>query len=138
MNKVNRFLLMLIAMAAIMLMAVGVDKGMKFYEHKKWESEREVYYEEARTDIAKMQATLQTLSEDQEALVSYLEEYELNEQASDNSISENRTEDMSVSDNNAFSDQFFGNQVSENDVSGNTISGNQISGNEIDGQVSGN
>lgn len=138
MNKVNRFLLMLIAMAAIMLMAVGVDKGMKFYEHKKWESEREVYYEEARTDIAKMQATLQTLSEDQEALVSYLEEYELNEQASDNSISENRTEDMSVSDNNAFSDQFFGNQVSENDVSGKTISGNQISGNEIDGQVSGN
>ena len=138
MNKVNRFLLMLIAMAAIMLMAVGVDKGMKFYEHKKWESEREVYYEEARTDIAKMQATLQTLSEDQEALVSYLEEYELNEQASDNSISENRTEDMSVSDNNAFSDQFFGNQVSENDVSGNTISGNQISVNEIDGQVSGN
>ena len=138
MNKVNRFLLMLIAMAAIMLLAVGVDKGMKFYEHKKWESEREVYYEEARTDIAKMQATLQTLSEDQEALVSYLEEYELNEQASDNSISENRTEDMSVSDNNAFSDQFFGNQVSENDVSGNTISGNQISGNEIDGQVSGN
>ena len=138
MNKVNRSLLMLIAMAAIMLMAVGVDKGMKFYEHKKWESEREVYYEEARTDIAKMQATLQTLSEDQEALVSYLEEYELNEQASDNSISENRTEDMSVSDNNAFSDQFFGNQVSENDVSGNTISGNQISGNEIDGQVSGN
>ena len=138
MNKVNRFLLMLIAMAAIMLMAVGVDKGMKFYEHKKWESEREVYYEEARTDIAKMQATLQTLSEDQEALVSYLEEYELNEQASDNSISENRTEDMSVSDNNALIDQFFGNQVSENDVSGNTISGNQISGNEIDGQVSGN
>ena len=138
MNKVNRFLLMLIAMAAIMLLAVGVDKGMKFYEHKKWESEREVYYEEARTDIAKMQATLQTLSEDQEALVSYLEEYELNGQASDNSISENRTEDMSVSDNNAFSDQFFGNQVSENNVSGNTISGNQISGNEIDGQVSGN
>lgn len=143
MNKVNRFLLMLIAMAAIMLMAVGVDKGMKFYEHKKWESEREVYYEEARTDIAKMQATLQTLSEDQEALVSYLEEYELNGQASDNSISENMAEVLdvsgnSVSDNNAYSDQFFGNQVSGNDVSGNTISGNQISGNEIDGQVSGN
>ena len=143
MNKVNRFLLMLIAMAAIMLMAVGVDKGMKFYEHKKWESEREVYYEEARTDIAKMQATLQTLSEGQEALVSYLEEYELNGQASYNSISENMTEVLdvsgnSVSDNNAYSDQFFGNQVSENDVSGNTISGNQISGNEIDGQVSGN
>lgn len=143
MNKVNRFLLMLIAMTAIMLIAVGIDKGMKFYEHKKWESEREIYYEEARADIAKMQATLQTLSEDQEALVSYLEEYELNGQASDNSISENMAEVLdvsgnSVSDNNAYSDQFFGNQVSGNDVSGNTISGNQISGNEIDGQVSGN
>lgn len=143
MNKVNRFLLMLIAMTAIMLMAVGIDKGMKFYEHKKWESEREIYYEEARADIAKMQATLRTLSEDQEALVSYLEEYELNGQASDNSISENMAEVLdvsgnSVSDNNAYSDQFFGNQVSGNDVSGNTISGNQISGNEIDGQVSGN
>lgn len=135
MNKVNRFLLMLIAMAAIMLMAVGVDKGMKFYEHKKWESEREVYYEEARTDIAKMQATLQTLSEDQEALVSYLEEYELNGQASGEKISE----DGIAQEDSLYEEQIQGeSQVSENDVSGNTISGNQISGNEIDGQVSGN
>ena len=135
MNKVNRFLLMLIAMAAIMLMAVGVDKGMKFCEHKKWESEREVYYEEARTDIAKMQATLQTLSEDQEALVSYLEEYELNGQASGEKISE----DGIAQEDSLYEEQIQGeSQVSENDVSGNTISGNQISGNEIDGQVSGN
>ena len=159
MNKVNRFLLMLIAMAAIMLMAVGVDKGMKFYEHKKWESEREVYYEEARTDIAKMQATLQTLSEDQEALVSFLDEYEQNipmeesaepqntdneesdplsaepeeEQISDNSISENGMPDMSVSDNN-----LKDNQVSGNQVSGNQVSGNQISGNGLGNTVSGN
>ena len=159
MNKVNRFLLMLIAMAAIMLMAVGVDKGMKFYEHKKWESEREVYYEEARTDIAKMQATLQTLSEDQEALVSFLDEYEQNipmeesaepqntdneesyplsaepeeEQISDNSISENGMTDMSVSDNN-----LKDNQVSGNQVSGNQVSGNQISGNGLGNTVSGN
>lgn len=159
MNKVNRFLLMLIAMAAIMLMAVGVDKGMKFYEHKKWESEREVYYEEARTDIAKMQATLQTLSEDQDALVSFLDEYEQNipmeesaepqntdneesdplsaepeeEQISDNSISENGMPDMSVSDNN-----LKDNQVSGNQVSGNQVSGNQISGNGLGNTVSGN
>lgn len=159
MNKVNRFLLMLIAMAAIMLLAVGVDKGMKFCEHKKWESEREVYYEEARTDIAKMQATLQTLSEDQEALVSFLDEYEQNipmeesaepqntdneesyplsaepeeEQISDNSISENGMTDMSVSDNN-----LKDNQVSGNQVSGNQVSGNQISGNGLGNTVSGN
>lgn len=162
MNKLNRFLLMLIAMAAIMLMAVGVDKGMKFFEHKKWESEREVFYEEARADIAQMQATLQTLSEDQEALVSYLEEYELNGQmpvgeipdqvsteadafheesiqgenpVSDNSISENGIEDMSVSDNNTFSDQVSGNQISGNQVSGNQISGNSVSGNSLQKEI---
>lgn len=165
MNKLNRFLLMLIAMAAIMLMAVGVDKGMKFFEHKKWESEREVFYEEARADIAQMQATLQTLSEDQEALVSYLEEYELNGQmpvgeipdqvsteadafheesiqgenpVSDNSISENGIEDMSVSDNNTFSDQLLSDQVSGNQISGNQVSGNQVSGNGMANTVSGN
>ena len=165
MNKVNRFLLMLIAMVAIMLLAVGVDKGMKFYEHKKWESEREVYYEEARAEIARMQSTLQTLSEDQDALVSFLDEYEQNipmeeseepqntdneesdplsaepeeEQISDNSISENGMPDMSVSDNNLKDSQVSGNQVSGNQVSGNQVSGNQVSGNQVSGnQVSGN
>ena len=147
-----------------MLLAVGVDKGMKFYEHKKWESEREVYYEEARAEIARMQSTLQTLSEDQDALVSFLDEYEQNipmeeseepqntdneesdplsaepeeEQISDNSISENGMPDMSVSDNNLKDSQVSGNQVSGNQVSGNQVSGNQVSGNQVSGNEMGN
>ena len=78
MNKLNRVMLMLIAMAAIMLLAVGIDKGLQRHERKMWEIEREAVYEEARADIASMQANIQTLSEDPEALISYIEENELN------------------------------------------------------------
>lgn len=34
MNKLNRVMLMLIAMAAIMLLAVGIDKGLQRHEKK--------------------------------------------------------------------------------------------------------
>ena len=78
MNKLNRVMLMLIAMAAIMLLAVGIDKGLQRHERKMWEIKREAVYEEARADIASMQANIQTLSEDPEALISYIEENELN------------------------------------------------------------
>ena len=110
MSKLNRILGMLIAMLAIMIAAVGIDRGMKYYEHKKWISEREVFYEEARTDIAKMQATIQTLSEDREALASYMEENELN-----------------VVREEAYS-------VSGNSVSGDSILSSFVSGNGLQGQ----
>lgn len=152
MNKVNRFLLMLIAMAAIMLLAVGVDKGMKFYEHKKWESEREAYYEQARTDIAKMQMTLQTLSEDQEALVNYLQEYEMSGQTGDTAASltedqeafpviaesavpENTASGNDVSENMLPESAISEDMVSENTASGNSISGNTASENSISGNT---
>ena len=44
MGKVNRFLLMVIAMVVIMIAAVGIDKGMKYYEDRKWEKERICQY----------------------------------------------------------------------------------------------
>ena len=40
MNKLNRVMLMLIAMAAIMLLAVGIDKGLQRHERKMWEIKR--------------------------------------------------------------------------------------------------
>ena len=130
MSKLNRILGMLIAMLAIMIAAVGIDRGMKYYEHKKWISEREVFYEEARTDIAKMQATIQTLSEDREALASYMEENELNVV---------REEAYSVSGNSVSGDSVISNFVSGNSVSGNSVSGDSIlssfvSGNGLQGQ----
>lgn len=156
MNKLNRVMLMLIAMAAIMLLAVGIDKGLQRHERKMWEIEREAVYEEARADIASMQANIQTLSEDPEALISYIEENELNYTEKKEVFLEepDRAEgDGSVSDNEAYKGEtenlvsgnfvpgnlVSGNSVSENSISGNSISGNSISGNSISGNsISGN
>ena len=152
MNKLNRVMLMLIAMAAIMLLAVGIDKGLQRHERKMWEIKREAVYEEARADIASMQANIQTLSEDPEALISYIEENELNYTEKKEVFLEepDRAEgDGSVSDNEAYKGEaenlvsgnsvpgnlVYGNFVSGNFVSGNSVSGNSESGNSISGNL---
>ena len=125
MNKLNRVMLMLIAMAAIMLLAVGIDKGLQRHERKMWEIEREAVYEEARADIASMQANIQTLSEDPEALISYIEENELNYTEKKEVFLEepDRAEgDGSVSDNEAYKGE------AENLVSGNSVPGKLSAG----------
>lgn len=141
MNKLNRVMLMLIAMAAIMLLAVGIDKGLQRHERKMWEIEREAVYEEARADIASMQANIQTLSEDPEALISYIEENELNYTEKKEVFLEetDRAEgDGSVSDNEAYKEKAE-NPVSGNSVPGNLVSGNSVSGNsESENSISGN
>lgn len=146
MNKLNRVILMLIAMAAIMLLAVGIDKGLQRHERKMWEIEREAVYEEARADIASMQANIQTLSEDPEALISYIEENELNYTEKKEVFQEepDRAEgDGSVSDNEAYKGEaenlVSGNSVPGNLVYGNFVSGNSVSGNsESEDSISGN
>lgn len=146
MNKLNRVMLMLIAMAAIMLLAVGIDKGLQRHERKMWEIKREAVYEEARADIASMQANIQTLSEDPEALISYIEENELNYTEKKEVFLEepDRAEgDGSVSDNEAYKGEaenlVSGNSVPGNLVYGNFVSGNSVSGNsESEDSISGN
>lgn len=152
MNKLNRVMLMLIAMAAIMLLAVGIDKGLQRHERKMWEIKREAVYEEARADIASMQANIQTLSEDPEALISYIEENELNytekkevfleepdREESDGSVSDNEAykeeAENPVSGNSVPGNLVYGNFVSGNSVSGNSESENSISGNSISGNL---
>ena len=152
MNKLNRVMLMLIAMAAIMLLAVGIDKGLQRHERKMWEIEREAVYEEARADIASMQANIQTLSEDPEALISYIEENELNytekkevfleepdRAEGDGSVSGNEAykgeAENPVSGNSVPGNLVYGNFVSGNSVSGNSESENSISGNSISGNL---
>lgn len=146
MNKLNRVMLMLIAMATIMLLAVGIDKGLQRHERKMWEIKREAVYEEARADIASMQANIQTLSEDPEALISYIEENELNYTEKKEVFLEepDRAEgDGSVSDNEAYKGEaenlVSGNSVPGNLVYGNFVSGNSVSGNsESENSISGN
>lgn len=165
MDKVNKFLLMVIAMAAIMITAVGIDRGMEYYNAQKWEKEREARYEQARAQVAEMQLTISELSGDQEAIEAFIEENrkyfeeaaaaselesalpeEEQMSVSDNvqmSVSDNIQ--MSVSDNTQISTSenriydISGNELSEpadvQDVSANELM--DVSGN-IQGDVSGN
>lgn len=156
MSKINGFLMMLIAMVAIMIAAVGVDKGIKYKETKKWEAEREIYYAEAREKIAEKQLEIQTLAQDQDALIAYIEENQLDhverdpdELLEDRSdavilVSEEEMQEETVSGDDLSDDMVDGEMVSENDLDGMSVSGNEyteetVSGNSVsENTVSGN
>ena len=66
---------MLIAMGAIMLTAVGVDRGMQYFEDQRLEAERLERYEQAYADVANIEMTISQLARDQKAIEAYLEEH---------------------------------------------------------------
>lgn len=164
MGKANRVLLMLIAMVAIMITAVGINKVMEHYSTAKWVREQRERCEETRADVAQIQMTISELSQDQQALEEFIKEneqyfensaqvYEEDRQDSFGDISETVHEgdfsDPNISGNSLPEDMVSGNDlsagdVSENDVSGNrilehNILGNDVSGNSVSGNsVSGN
>lgn len=117
MNNLNRIMLMLIAMAAIMLIAVGIDKGYDYYQDAKWEKERVVAYEQAKAEVEAMQTTIETLSGDPEALIAYIEENELNYVEVENT-EEVKPIDEELADTESDAET---EQEAEKDVSGNTL-----------------
>ena len=159
MGKVNRFLMMLIAMGAIMIAAVGIDRGIKLYNTRKWEAELHERYEQARADVASIEMTISQISDDPEALEAFIEEHreyfdEMLENMEDSggeylgkipgqpegfpgaeSQEPGSTENMTG--------EGFGAEGTDGEnafVSGNTISENQlwdVSGNKV-GDISGN
>ena len=161
MEKINKFLLMLIAMMVIMITAAGIDKGVKYYEVQKWEKERVARYEQARADVTDMQLTISELSKDPEAIEAFIEENreyfeeeeylpEFEEELLLGGEGESNMEDMdgfSVSGNGAADvSGSLGMDISGNlhgDISGNGITdvsgntGEDASGNRIK-DVSGN
>lgn len=74
MEKINKILLVAITMVAIMITAVGIDKGMQLYSSRKWEKERIERYRQSYADVADMQMTISQLSEDPEAIETFIEE----------------------------------------------------------------
>lgn len=106
MNGVNKFMLMLIAMVAIMLIAVGIDKGYEFYQDVKWEKERVAAYEQAKAEVETMQETIQTLSQNPEELFAYIEENELN-YVEIKTVQESVAEETVVPGAEAFSSGWF-------------------------------
>ncbi len=75
MGKVNKVLLMFIAMGAIMLAAVGVDRGIKRLEDQRWEAQRQARYEQAYADVASIEMTISQLARDPQALEDYLAQH---------------------------------------------------------------
>lgn len=149
MNRINKFLMMLIAMVAIMITAVGIDKGIKIYETKQWQKERVAYYEEARKSMEQIQTTIQSLASDPEALKTFIEENELNyievyEEAGWDEGKQKDSEDSLVADSVDFDESISGNEASDYSVSGNGMWNNSASDNSVsdnnawDGSVSGN
>ena len=145
MEKINKFLLMVIAMMVIMVAAVGIDKGLKQIEAQKWEKERVARYEQARAEVNDMQLTISELSKDQEAIEAFIEENKAyfdeedfwSEFEEELFFDENGEVNVSGNEGMKLPDSM------ETDVSGNMemdISGNEgisVSGNSLE-DVSGN
>lgn len=138
MGKINKAMLMLIAMLAIMITAVGIDRAVEYSGTKRWAKERRERYEQARADAAQIQMTISELSKDQQAIEQFIEE---NQQYFEDMAEEAQKEDFPEPDSftendepgDGLKDDVSGNGVSGNDVSWEDISGNQISGNDISG-----
>ncbi len=154
MGKINRFLLMLIAMAAIMITAVGIDKGLQYYDARKWDKERVERYRQTYAQVADMRTTISQLSEDQGSLEAFIEENRqyFDEGADDGWLGGEpgeRASDVSGDGDNT-GEGLAGAHVSGNDAdipgksqagepgSGDSVSGDLLEGVPVGGSVSGN
>lgn len=146
MSKVNRALGMLIAMMAIALLAVGIDKGSKYIEKKNYEKERIEKYGQNYADAADWRAKISEVSQSQEDIEMFIRENALwededvipEEAVAEDSILEDSTSGNSalhngVSGNDIPGNAISGNSISENSISENSISGNSVFGNDVSG-----
>lgn len=155
MKAAGRVLATMIAMVAILLIAVGADKGLNYLEKIKYEKECEELYAESHAQAEQLRTQLEELSQDEAAVETFLHEYAVDELEDEDedvlqefltaSPSENGSEG-SVSDGESVSgdalsgeadaadvsenDHAFasGNDSSDRDFSDHMISGNAVSG----------
>ena len=135
MKKLTRVLGMLIAMAAIALLAVGIDKGSRYFEKKNYEKERIEKYGQNYADVADWRAKISEVSQSQEDIESFIRE----NIASDVSVSEDDVSENSVSGNDVSENSVSSNGISSNDISGDSISENSdLESSDLESSVSGN
>lgn len=155
MKAAGRVLATMIAMVAILLIAVGADKGLNYLEKIKYEKECEELYAESHAQAEQLRTQLEELSQDEAAVETFLHEYAVDDLEDEDedvlqefltaSSSENGSEG-SVSDGESVSgdalsgeadaadvsenDHAFasGNDSSDRDFSDHMISGNAVSG----------
>jgi len=167
MKVAGRILATMIAMVAILLIAVGADKGLNYLEKRKYEKECEALYAENHAEAEQLRTQIQELSQDEAAVETFLQEYAVSdpEDEDEDVLQEFLTASLgddgsgeSVSDAGFVSGDMLSGEdqvanVSENDgvtvvsgddildssISGNGIFGNELSGNSIsENSVSGN
>lgn len=155
MKAAGRVLATMIAMVAILLIAVGADKGLNYLEKIKYEKECEELYAESHAQAEQLRTQLEELSQDEAAVETFLHEYAVDDLEDEDedvlqefltaSPSENGSEG-SVSDGESVSGDALSGEadaadVSENDhafASGNDsldrdLSDHMISGNAVSG-----
>ncbi len=160
MKTAGRVLATLIAMATILLIAVGADKVLQYLEQSKYEQQCREQYAQNQAQAEQLRTQIEELSKDEAAVETFLQEYAVDaledededvlqefltvpsgESASDEtSASENmmsgETSVVSgneISGNAVSEDSISENSTSENNISENSISRNGISGNDISG-----
>lgn len=131
MKKLTRVLGMLIAMAAIALLAIGIDKGSRYFEKKNYEKERIEKYGQNYADVADWRAKISEVSQSQEDIESFIQKNALWEEEISDADSNPVDAGNEMGEEDVSEDVVSGNDVSENSVSSNGISSNDISGDDI-------
>lgn len=145
MKVAGRILATMIAMVAILLIAVGADKGLNYLEKRKYEKECEELYAENHAEAEQLRTQIEELSQDEAAVETFLQEYAvadpedededvlqefLTASPGDNGSGENASEE-SVSDGESISGDMLSGEDIVADVSQNAVWDNGISGNSI-------
>ena len=145
MKVAGRILATMIAMVAILLIAVGADKGLNYLEKRKYEKECEELYAENHAEAEQLRTQIEELSQDEVAVETFLQEYAvadpedededvlqefLTASPGDNGSGENASEE-SVSDGESISGDMLSGEDIVADVSQNAVWDNGISGNNI-------
>ena len=73
-NRIQKILLLIIAVLAVILAALLVSKGYNFLQEKKQEKEWAVRHQEVQTELVQVQQQIQELSGDAQALQVFLDE----------------------------------------------------------------
>lgn len=87
MKSINKFLATVIAMLVIILVAIGADKGLRYYEQIKYEKLCQEMYAENYAKADELRAQIKEISDDEEGLQTFLQDYNLTEDEEENVLS---------------------------------------------------
>lgn len=120
MKAAGRVLATMIAMVAILLIAVGADKGLNYLEKIKYEKECEELYAESHAQAEQLRTQLEELSQDEAAVETFLHEYAV--------------DDLEDEDEDVLQ-EFLTASPSENGAEGSVSDGASVSGDALSGEA---